>query len=158
MQLFLQIATGAQGLLLEVECIVRVLPMMRISSVPNAVPALSGIINYQGRAVPVLDLCEMILQRPASQQLSTRLILISVGSLPGIASSDGRLVALLAEKVSDVIRLAPDDFMTSVSSAGAPYLGPVTNAHGVLLRKLEVAELFSDHRLSTLFSGTGHAA
>jgi chemotaxis signal transduction protein len=158
MQLFLQIATGTQGLLLDVECIVRVLPMMRISSVPHAAPAVSGIINYQGRAVPVLDLCEIILQRPASRQLSTRLILISVGSLTGTVSSDGRHVALLAEKVSDVIRLAPDEFMTAVSSADAPYLGPVTNAHGVLLRKLEVAELLSGHRLSTLFSGTGHAA
>jgi chemotaxis-related protein WspB len=159
MQLFLQIATGTQGLLLEVERIARVLPMMRIESAPHAVPAVSGIINYQGRVVPVLDLCQMILQRPACLRLTTRLILISVAGIAGTESNHkDRLVALLAERVSDVIRLAPGDFIASVSTPGAPYLGSVANTAGVPLRKLDVAELLSAQRLSTLFDGTGYAA
>jgi chemotaxis-related protein WspB len=154
MQLFLQVRTGDQGYLLEVRYITRVLPLMRIRSVPLAVGGLSGIINYQGSPVPVLDLCEVLLQRPAVRQVSTRLILISAAEL----LCPHRVVALLAEGVSDVIRLAPSDFVASVRTGSARCLGPMANVEGRLLQKIELAELLSAEGLATLRIDSGNAA
>jgi chemotaxis-related protein WspB len=152
MSLFLQIAAGTQGFLLAVEHVTRVLPLMRIQSVPEAPPAVRGVINYHGRALPVLDLCEMVLRRPASHRLTTRLILIPTDGLTGtVPAHGGRLVALLAEKVSDVIRVPPGDFSAPAATPGAGYLGSVVNVAGVLLRKLDIAALSRTPELATLF-------
>jgi chemotaxis-related protein WspB len=159
MPLFLQIRTGTQGYLLEARYITRVLPLMRIRSIPLAVEGVSGIINYQGSPVPVLDLCEILLQRPAVRHVSTRLILLSVVNFPVAERLRTHgVVALLAEGVSGVIRLAPGDFVASVGNGSGSCLGPVTNVGGCLLQKIELAALLSAEGISTLRIDSGNAA
>jgi chemotaxis-related protein WspB len=158
MQLFLQIRTGTQGYLLETRYVTRVLPLMRIRSVPPVIAGLSGIINYQGSPVPVLDFCELLFQRPAVRQVSTRLILINLASFPAAELLCTDRVALLAEGVSDVIRLAPSDFLESVRPEGARYLGPMANVEGHFLQRIELEELLSSERIPMLRIDSGDAA
>jgi chemotaxis-related protein WspB len=159
MQLFLQIRTGDQGYLMDARHITRVLPLMRITSVPLAVGGVIGIINYQGSLVPVLDLCEILLHRPAARRVTTRLILFSVADFAtSELSNTHSIVALLAEGVSDVIRLAPGDFAPSVRLRGAQCLGHTANVEGRLMQRIELAELLSPERLATLGFDSGNAA
>jgi chemotaxis-related protein WspB len=160
MELYLQIQTGADGYLLEAARVAHVLPMLQMKRLPGASASVAGIVNYQGAPIPVLDLCEQFLRRPATPHLSTRLILISVAACrvtdtPG----NGRLVGLLAEKVSDTIRLGPQDFISQeVRSAGAPYLGMMTRAGGRLWQRIELPQLLSASLLATLFGDPGGSA
>jgi chemotaxis-related protein WspB len=160
MELYLQIQTGADGYLLEAARVARVLPMLQIKRLPGAAASVAGIVNYQGAPVPVLDLCELFLGRPATPHLSTRLILISVAACRRTETSGGdRLVGLLAEKVSDTIRLEPLDFISEeIRSEGAPYLGVMARANGRLWQRIELPKLLSTNLLETLFGNPGGSA
>jgi len=159
MQLFLQIRMGDRGYLLEARCITRVLPLMLIRSAPAAEKGVVGIINYQGLPVPVLDVTEMLLQRPSVQRVTTRLILLSVADvMADDASRTHRAVALLAEGASDVIRLAPNDFVASARTGGLPYLGATVNVDGSLLQKIELAELLRATCLAAPGLNSGNTA
>lgn len=157
MELYLQIQTGADGYLLEAARVAHVLPMVQMKRLPGAAASVAGIVNYQGTPVPVLDLCELFLHRPATPHLSTRLILISVAlSRATDTAGSGRLVGLLAEKVSDTIRLGSQDFISQeIRSTGAPYLGVMTRAGGRLWQRIELPKLLSANLLETLFGDPG---
>lgn len=160
MQLYLQIQTGSDGYLLEAARVAHVLPMLQMKRLPGATASVAGIVDYQGAPVPVLDLCELFLSRPATAHLSTRLILIPVAAC-GVtgARGNGRLVGLMAEKVSDTIRLGPQDFISQeIRSAGAPYLGVMTRAGGRLWQRIELPQLLSADLLATLFGDPGRSA
>ena len=159
MQLYLQMRAGDQGYLLETDHIDRVLPLMRIRGVPGAAGGVTGLINYQGLPVPVLDLCELLLRRPAVRQVSTRLILLSVSSFPAAERvCPHGLVALLAEGVNGVIRLAPSDFIASAGTASAPWLGPMTSRGGSLLQRIELAWILSTDGLAVFRLASSTAA
>lgn len=153
MKLYLQIQAGTDGYLLEAARVAHVLPMLQMKRLPGGSCGVAGIVNYQGAPVPVLDLCELFLRRPAAPHLSTRLILISVAACRATGTAGGgRLVGLLAEKVSDTIRLGPQDFISQqIHSEGAPYLGVMARANGHLWQRIELPQLLSANLLATLF-------
>jgi chemotaxis-related protein WspB len=152
MGLYLQLQTGDEGYLLEAARIAHVLPMLQIKRLPGTAAGVTGIVNYQGAPVPVLDLCELFLGRPATAHLSTRLILISAAACDAVGTSGSdRLVGLLAEKVSDTIRLGAHDFISQeIRSEGASYLGAMTHAHGRLWQRIDLRKLLSANMIGTL--------
>ncbi len=68
---------------------------------PADVRELEGILDYHGAAVPVLDLNRKIAGRPSTDQLSTRIVLVSV---PG---GVGRLAGLIAEQINETAAEIP---------------------------------------------------
>ena len=159
MELYLQIQTGADGYLLEAARVTHILPMLQIKRLPGAAAGIAGIVNYQGAPVPVLDLCELFLHRPAAAHLSTRLILLSVAARSAPGTGSQRLLGLVAEKVSDTIRLGPQDFISQeIRSEGAPYLGAMTHANGRLWQRIELPKLLSANLIETLFGDVGGSA
>jgi chemotaxis-related protein WspB len=63
---------------------------------------VSGLLEYRGRFVPVVDLSALELGRPAQRWLSTRIVVMR---RPG----DG-LIGLVVEKATETIQLDPGDF------------------------------------------------
>ena len=47
-----------------------------IKQIPQAPPAVAGSLNYRGAPVPVIDLSQLTLGRPAARRLSTRIVLV----------------------------------------------------------------------------------
>jgi chemotaxis-related protein WspB len=159
MSLFLQIRAGTQGYLIEARYVTRVLPLMRIQSVPLAIGSITGTINYQGLPVPVADLCQILLQRPSVRRVSTRLVVLAVDAIPAAQSLCPRgLLALLAEGVNDVVRLAPSSFFPSGRTGSASCLGSMANVEGSLLQKIELAQLLGGEGISTPRMDSGSAA
>ncbi|MBP2313140.1 chemotaxis protein CheW [Azospirillum soli] len=72
----------------------RFLPLPRLDTPPTAPPVVAGCFRYQGRIVPVLRLDLLLGLEPAAPGLYAPLLLIE---------RDGRPLALLADRVSDVI-------------------------------------------------------
>jgi chemotaxis-related protein WspB len=157
MELYLKIQTGGDGYLLAAARVSHVLPLLQVKRLPGTAAGVAGIVNYQGAPVPVLDLCELFLRRPAAPHLSTRLILIAVAGRDERGKSGGeRVVGLLAEKVSDTIRLGPQDFISQeIRSEGAPYLGAMARANGRLWQRIELPKLLSANLIATLFGDPG---
>ena len=63
--LFLIFELGADRYALQAAHIAEVLPVVRIKRVPHAPPGVIGVFDYHGAPVPVIDLSELTLGRPA---------------------------------------------------------------------------------------------
>jgi chemotaxis-related protein WspB len=110
--LFLKFRIGSESYALDTTQIAEVLPLLQITRVPKAPVGVAGLINFRGRAVPVVDLSELMLGEPARPHISTRL------------------------------RREAGSFTDSgITSEAAPYLGPVTQDGGRLVRWIEVQKL-----------------
>jgi chemotaxis-related protein WspB len=128
--LFLLFAMGNDRFALDVRHIAEVLPLIRITEVPGAPDAMAGLVNYRGAPVPVIDLSQLALGRPAARILSTRIVMVHYPDGAGAV----HLLGLIAERATRTARHEPSDFVASgITSAGTPFLGPVaTDAHGLL--------------------------
>lgn len=125
-----------------------ILPLVGIKPVPRSPHGVAGVFNYRGAPVPVIDLSELTLGRPAQRRLSTRIIVVHYANDNG----DKRLLGLIAEKAMETIRRDTNEFVsTGVGSDRTLYLGPVAaDAHG-LLQWIDVKKLLPKSVRDVLF-------
>ena len=131
--LFLKFRIGSESYALDTAQIVEVLPLLEIAPIPQAPVGVAGLVNYRGAPVPVIDLSELTLGQPARPHISTRLILVRYGE---------HLLGLIAEQATETMRREAGSFADSgIANEEAPYLGPVTEDRGRLVRWIEVQKL-----------------
>lgn len=128
--LFLLFQIGNDRYALEAKQAVEVLPFLALKKIPKAPRGVAGIFNYRGHPLPAVDLCELTHGRPARERLSTRIIVADCSD----AFGRQRLVGLIAEHATEMLRCERKDFVESGVAVGeAPYLGPVMmDARGVI--------------------------
>ncbi len=128
--LFLIFQLGKDRYAIEAAKIAAVLPLVIAKAIPHAPAAVAGVFDYRGTTVPLIDLSQLALGRPAQRRRSTRIILVDYP----VATGDTALLGLIAENALETLARDPAEFMPSgVSSEGAPYLGPVvSDAHGIV--------------------------
>jgi len=128
--LFLVFRIGEDRYAVEARSVVEVIPLLGLKRVPQAPSGVAGLFNYRGEAVPALDLAEMTTGRPASERLSTRILIIRLD----INGRGARLVGVIAEHATSMLQKRPEDFVdTGITPGSAPYLGPVLlDEHGVI--------------------------
>ena len=146
--LFLIFELGHDRYALPAALIAEVLPVVRIKRVPHAPAGVIGVFNYHGAPVPVIDLCELTLGRPAAARLSTRLIVVSYPE----RQDQSRLLGLIAERATDTMHRDSADFVASgITTAGAPYLGQVTTSNHGVVQRIDVETLLPDAVRESLF-------
>jgi chemotaxis-related protein WspB len=120
--LFLLFQLGKDRYALDASRVVEVVPLVALKKVPQAPRGVAGILNYRGRPVPAVDLSELALGHPASERLSTRIIIIHYPD----AAGRNQLLGLIAEQATELLRREPKEFLESGMTVGAaPYLGPI---------------------------------
>ena len=138
--LFLVFERGADRYALDTARIVEVLPLVAIKQTPQAPPAVAGVFDYRGAAVPLIDLSRLALDRPARQCLSTRIVVVEHTDA-GLT----RLLGLIAEGATTTLRRAAEEFdAAGIDNPGAPYLGPVTRDARGLVQRIEVDQLLTE--------------
>ena len=128
--------------------ILEVLPLLPLSGVPHAPDYISGIINYRGQVVPVLDLCQLTLGRPCEARMSTRLIVLH-WQLAGRAD---RLLALMVERAVNEMKLDAETFQSPpLQIDETPYLERLAvNATG-LVQMVTVSQLLPQEIAALLY-------
>src|SRR3954468_8454666 len=106
--LFLLFELGPDRYALDAREVAEVLPLVTIKHIPQAPAAVVGIFNYRGTPVPVVDVSQLALGRPAERRLSTRIVLVH-------HEDDGerRLLGLIVERVTQTVRREESDFVPS---------------------------------------------
>jgi len=146
--LFLVFELARDRYVLDVSHVAEVLPLVDIKQMPQAPPAVAGILNYRGAPVPVIDVSQLTLGRPAQRRLSTRIVLVHYPDADG----QTRLLGLIAERATQTVRHEEKDFVASgVTSDGASYLGPVIADARGLLQWLDVRTLLPPSVRDVLF-------
>jgi chemotaxis-related protein WspB len=149
--LFLLFQLGQDRYVIEARCVVEVLPLLALKQIPQAPRGVAGLFNYRSRPVPAVDLSELTLGLPARQSLSTRIILVNYPDDAG----KNRLLGLIAEQATEVIRKEPKDFVdTGLKQGAASYLGPVAMDHHGVVQWVREQRLLPEPVRNLLFSET----
>jgi chemotaxis-related protein WspB len=151
--LFLTFQLGPDLHALDVALIVEVLPLVELKPSPHAPPGVAGLFNWRGRPLIALDVCAMALGRPSAKRMSTRIVLVRLAA----GRVRERLLGLIVERASGVIKLSERDFVeTGYQSSAARYLGPVATVDdGRLLQRIEPRELITPEVLDALYARVG---
>lgn len=136
---------------IEVDRVASVLPLVTAKRIPHAPAAVAGVFTYRGEAIPLIDLSQLALGRPARRRLSTRIVVVDYATDDDIP----RKLGLIAEQVVETIRRAPEDFAASgVSDRDTGYLGPVASDSQGLIQWVRTEQLLPDSIRDLLFRET----
>ncbi|KGK91371.1 chemotaxis protein [Desulfosporosinus sp. HMP52] len=119
----------------KVECILTYQP---VTEVPNSNGNISGVINYRGRVIPVLDLIKTLKQECPKQSKERLLILININN------SD---FAVEVSSVSGIRRLSWKDIETPSSILLSQNETPITGivkANDEIILMLDFEKILSD--------------
>lgn len=121
-----------QAYAIEAGRISEVLPLVRLQSAPG--PDHLTSFRHRGRLAPALDLSRLLLGRRFESRLSTRILLA-----PRNGGED--VVGVVAENVTETLRIA-DDAWEAMRRPGEPrHLGPAAMIGAEAVRRLELDPL-----------------
>ncbi len=124
---------------LPLTSVVQVVPMVQITQLPRVHPAVAGIINYRGAAVPIVNLRRYLQLPEQAPGLHTPILLITI---------EGRVIGLIVDEVIDVMHFAADDIaqLSDIMPEGlgeAPILRGLAHTETGAMLMLDVGKLFS---------------
>jgi chemotaxis-related protein WspB len=133
---------------IEAEGVIEILPLVRVKQIPVTPSGVAGLLEYRGDPVPVIDLCQLMLDRPSRRCHSTRIVVVRYPDAEGAIHP----LALIAEKATTTLRRDRADFVGSgVASDDAAYLGPVVSDEQGLVQWIEVRKLLRGPVRDALF-------
>lgn len=157
--LFLLFDLDGDRYALDAAGIVEVLALAPTKSILGAPAWVAGMFERQGAAVPVIDVSQLALGRPAQQLRSTRLVLVHYNAGDGVAASARddsgepvNLLGLIVERATQTRRIAREQFAESgIATPHARWLGPVANDGVGLVQWVEVQQMLTDEVKALLF-------
>ena len=146
--LCLLLRLGSERYALDARRIVEVVPMVALRPLPHALPYVAGLFDYRGVLVPVIDLCRLTSPRACGAFLTTRTVLVDYPDAEG----HSHILGLLAERVTETVKLKDSDFQDSgIALDEAPYLGPLIKLGDDLVQLLEIETLLLEDLRAQLF-------
>ncbi len=109
--LILTFTAGGNRYAVDVARVVELVPRVELRIMPHAPGFLAGFLGYRGQVVPVIDLGLLLGAGACPDRLSTRIILVNHAPEDHNQSGDdraGKLLGLIAEQVSDLTRVQPE--------------------------------------------------
>ena len=100
---------GVERFALSCHAVVEILPFLRLKEASPRCKEISGLINYRGRPLPVLDLRRHFAGSPCCQGLSSRIIVVNYQDERALGRRE-RYLGLLAEKVTETV-VAADELL-----------------------------------------------
>ncbi|RPJ55375.1 MAG: purine-binding chemotaxis protein CheW [Acidobacteria bacterium] len=146
--LLLLFEVGASRFGIEASEIVEVIPLVSLKKVPHAPDCVSGVFNYRGQIVPVIDVNALLGDKPARPLLSTRIILVR----PPEAVGEERLLGILAERATETLSCRKEELQPAgITVEGARYLGEILPHPAGLVQRVTVDNILSDELKSMLY-------
>lgn len=164
LMLLLTFTAGANRYAVDVRRVVKVLPRVELRAIPHAPPVLSGLLEYRGGVVPVLDLGLLLGAGPCHDCLSTRIILVNdapadlhrnpnqghdgsrdqIEHHPAHDTGVPALLGLVAEHVDDLTYAEPGQITPApVLLPQAPYLGAIVQTDRGIVQLIVVESIRS---------------
>jgi purine-binding chemotaxis protein CheW len=106
-----------------------------ITSVPNALDTIEGVINLRGKIIPVMDLRKRFGQNETQPDKKNRILVVEL---------DNKLVGLIVHSASEVLKIPPSEIESpgSVFADGeSSYVTGVGKLKGRLIILLDISKL-----------------
>ncbi len=120
-----------------IESVHEIVKVPDITEVPDAPVFLQGVINLRGKIVPVVDLRKRMNLEGKEKTKSSRVL---------ITENEGRLIGLLVDAVSEVLKVPPEAVEAPpemISSVGVQYITGVAKVEGSLIILLNLGKVLS---------------
>jgi chemotaxis-related protein WspB len=148
-KLFLLFRIGDERYALEAVQIAEVLPRLPLKAIAHAPKWVAGVLAHRGDMIPVIDLAALAFGQIAKSRTSTRLVLVHYQV---DAEQPARLLGLIIEQATDMLRCAPDEFKDyGLDSPDASYLGPVREDASGLVQWICIQDLLNDQVRELLY-------
>ena len=117
-----------------------VISLVRTTPVPDAPPWLSGLINYHGQLVPLVDVPCLLGCGPWELRRTCRILVVGAGGGDG---SSRRWVGLLVQSVLDCddVDFHAGSGRETIGRGGREFLGPVAVTEDGTVQLIEVVRL-----------------
>ena len=115
-----------------------------ITRIPNMPDFLEGIINLRGKIIPIIDLRKRFHLEEKGMTEETRVVVTNI---------EGQSIGLVADSVSDVIRLAQDSIdpiPSMMSQIDSEFLSGVGKLDKRIIILLNIEKVFSDLEKASL--------
>ncbi len=145
---------GQQQYGIDTRNIVEVLPFISANPTPQQGEEVRGLIRYRGKLVPVIDLCQLISNRPCQLRLGTRTVVVK--TTPAEADHESYLFAITAEDVVGISTTTPGIKTPEHSKS---FIGPIVDIESSAADKkaiqiILINSLGNNANLQTLISYT----
>lgn len=107
--LFMQFKINNDRYLLEAKDIIEIVPYANLKRIPRAPQSVAGLLSYRGDAVPVMDICFLMSDKPCELKLSSRIALVNYKDV----SEQSVRIGLLIEHLTETVRFNEEDFSNS---------------------------------------------
>lgn len=139
--LILGVSIGSEQYGIEAIRVLEVVPLIPLKKVPLADASIKGLFNYRGQPTPVIDLCQLFEQRPCSNNLSTRIVIVNYPQ----DSDTARAVGFIAEQVTDVMRCQPDDMRNSgITDSSNEFLGLIYSSDNGMVQLIDTDKILPE--------------
>lgn len=146
--LYVQLFLDDYRYILSTANVVEIVPGVRLTPLPNVPSYVSGLCNYRGSSVPVIDLCELFLNRPCNKKLSTRIIFVNTISV----GREDKIVGFLVERATETLKIEEGSFVDSgIHNHEMPFIGSVVADAQGLVTRIMPDEIFKQIDSDLLF-------
>ncbi len=130
----------------EISRVHEIVTVPEITKVPDTPDFLEGIINLRGKIISVMDLRKKLRLDGAQRSKKNRIL---------VTEMDGKVVGLIVDEVSEVLRINPDRIEPPpemVSSVGAEYITGVGRLEDRIILLLDLGKVLNGNERNNLHS------
>lgn len=102
--LVLLISLGETQYAIDCKQIVEVISLVRLQNIAQMPEYVAGLLNYRGQIIPVIDLCQLLVNNQYEQKLNTRIIIVKFNQQETVY-----LLGLIAEQVTETLTIEEND-------------------------------------------------
>ena len=144
--LLFEIGNGRYAL--DVNQIIEIVPLVKLKKIPITPVYVSGLMNYRGEGIPVIDLCLLIDNIPFEDALSTRIIIINYP----IKGEGDKPLGLISNNVTETVRTQ----LSKPPPAGvfmdkSLYGGEVTPETTEMIQWFDIKKMLPEKEITVLF-------
>ncbi len=150
---YLTFTLGDELFALNIASVREILDDKEITRIPRTPPAMRGVLNVRGHAVPVVDLRRKFGMSPTQMTVNTCVIIIE-RSMDG---EEQQNIGALADSVQEVIEMTEemiDPPPRMGASIDAAYIKGMGKSEDGFIIILDAARLFSDEELAGAVAAT----
>jgi purine-binding chemotaxis protein CheW len=128
----------------DIGMVQEIVTVPEITRVPDTPDFIEGIINLRGKIVSVIDLRKRLKLNGAGRDKKNRIL---------VTELDGRIIGLIVDEVSEVLRLNPDNIEPPpelVNSAGAEYITGVGKLDNMIILLLDLGRVLNTEEIDKL--------
>ncbi|MFP5221231.1 MAG: chemotaxis protein CheW [Acidobacteriota bacterium] len=145
---FLTFTLGRDMFALDICAVREILDMTEITRIPQTPPAVRGVVNVRGAAVPVIDLRLRFGMEEAERTVNTRIVIVEIPNADGVT-----VLGAIADSVKEVLEMEPDSIAPPPAmgaSVKTDFLRGIGKAGGRFILVLDIARVLGSDEVLAL--------